>query len=68
MGDINDILFIKNVEQKRKPVGKTVLSVLSPSFRMNIRWSCVFSKRFERAKFKAGVLVLDVCDKFMQCR
>ena len=64
MSDINEF-FRKNVAQKRKPVGSVPIA-LSPRIpHMSIRWIYFFINDLKDQKFRVGMLMIDIFDKFM---
>ena len=62
MGDINEF-FRKNVEQKRKPVGQN--SFTAPHSAYEYQMDLLFINDLDEQKFRVGVLMIDVFDKFM---
>ena len=62
MGDIIKV-FRKNVEQNRKRVERN--SFIAPHSAYEYQVDFMFRNGLEEQKFKVGVLMLDVCDKFM---
>ena len=62
MGDINEF-FRKKVEQKRKPVGQS--SFIAPHSAYEYQMDLLFINDLKEQKFKVGVLMIDVFDKFM---
>ena len=62
MGDINEF-FRKNVEQKRNPVGQN--SFIAPHSAYEYQMDSFFINDLKEQKFKVGVLMIDVFDKFM---
>ena len=62
MSDINEF-FRKNVEQKRKPVGQN--SFIAPHSAYEYQMDLFFINDLKEQKFKVGVLMIDVFDKFM---
>ena len=62
MGDINEF-FRKNVEQKRKPVGQN--SFIAPRSAYEYQMDLFFINDLDEQKFRVGVLMIDVFDKFM---
>ena len=62
MGDINR-WFRANVEQKRKPVGQN--SFIAPHSAYEYQMDLFFINDLDEQKFRVGVLMIDVFDKFM---
>ena len=62
MADINEF-FRTNVEQKRKPVGRN--SFIAPHSAYEYQMDLFFINDLDEQKFKVGVLMIDVFDKFM---
>ena len=62
MSDINEF-FRANVEQKRKPVGQN--SFIAPHSAYEYQMDLFFINDLKEQKFKVGVLMIDVFDKFM---
>ena len=62
MGDINDF-FRKNVEQKRRPVGQN--SFIAPHSAYEYHMDLFFINDMDEQKFRVGMLMIDVFDKFM---
>ena len=62
MGDINEF-FRKNVEQKRKPVGQNSFIALRSAYEYQM--DLLFISDLKEQKFKVGVQMIDVFDKFM---
>ena len=62
MGDINEF-FRKNVEQKRKPVGQN--SFIAPHSACEFQMDLFFINDLDEQKFRVGMLMVDVFDKFM---
>ena len=60
--DINE-LFKNNVEQKRKPVGQN--SFVAPHSAYEYQMDLFFINDMEEQKFKVGMLMIDIFDKFM---
>ena len=62
MSDINEF-FRKNVEQKRKHVGSN--SFVAPHSGWEYRMDLFFINDLDNQKFRVGVLMIDIFDKFM---
>ena len=62
MGDINR-WFRANVEQKRKPVGQN--SFIAPHSAYEYQMDLFFINDLDEQKFRVGMLMIDVFDKFM---
>ena len=62
MSDINEF-FRKNVEQKRKPVGQN--SSIAPHSAYEYHMDLFFINDLDEQKFRVGMLMIDVFDKFM---
>ena len=62
MADINEF-FRKNAEQKRKPVGQN--SFIAPHSAYEYQMDLFFINDLDEQKFRVGVLMIDVFDKFM---
>ena len=62
MGDINR-WFRANVEQKRKPVGQN--SFIAPHSAYEYQMDLFFINGLDEQKFRVGMLMIDVFDKFM---
>ena len=62
MGDINEF-FRKNVEQKRRPVGQN--SFIAPHSAYEYQMDLFFINDLDEQKFRVGMLMIDVFDKFM---
>ena len=62
MADINEF-FRKNVEQKRKPVGQN--SFIAPHSAYEYQMDLFLINDLDEQKFRVGVLMTDVFDKFM---
>ena len=62
MSDINEF-FWKNVEQKRKPVGQN--SFVARHSAYEYQMDLFFINDLDEQKFRVGMLMIDVFDKFM---
>ena len=62
MSDINEF-FRKNVDQKRKPVGSN--SFVAPHSAYEYQMDLFFINDLDNQKFKVGMLMIDIFDKFM---
>ena len=62
MSDINEF-FRKNVDQKRKPVGSN--SFVAPHSAYEYQMDLFFINDLEDQKFRVGMLMIDIFDKFM---
>ena len=62
MSDINEF-FRKNVEQKRKHVGSN--SFVAPHSGWEYQMDLFFINDLDNQKFRVGVLMIDIFDKFM---
>ena len=62
MADINEF-FRKNVNQKRKPVGSN--SFVAPHSAYEYQMDLFFINDLEDQKFRVGMLMIDIFDKFM---
>ena len=62
MGDIYEF-FRKNVEQKRKLVGQN--SFIAPHSAYEYQMDLLFKNDLDEQKFRVGMLMIDVFDKFM---
>ena len=62
MGDINKF-FRKNVEQKGKKVGQN--SFIAPYSACEYQMGLFFINDLDEQKFRVGVLMIDIFDKFM---
>ena len=60
--DVNEF-FKKNVEAKRKPVGQN--SFVAPHSAYEYQMDLFFINDLEDQKFKVGMIMIDVFDKFM---
>ena len=62
MSNINEF-FRKNVDQKRKPVGSN--SFVAPYSAYAYQMDLFFINDLENQKFKVGMTMIDIFDKFM---
>ena len=62
MSDINEF-FRKNVDQKRKPVGSN--SFVAPHSAYEYQMDLFFINDLEQQKFKVGMIMIDIFDKFV---
>ena len=62
VSDINEF-FRKNVEQKRQPVGQN--SFVAPHSAYEYQMDLFFINDLDEQKFRVGMLMIDVFDKFM---
>ena len=62
LSDINEF-FRKNVDQKRKPVGSN--SFVAPHSAYEYQMDLFFINDLEDQKFRVGMLMIDIFDKFM---